>query len=313
MEIQDDLLRFLFVSCDENIALESQLVLALKVLCGFNVREIALRLFTSEANVYKRLARARKRLRELPNRLQEQFGKHLETRLPAVQKVLYVLFTEGYLSSSAGSTIRRELCGEAIRLATLLAEHPVGQTPETFALLALMHLHDARSPARVDGSGGLLLLEEQDRSLWNREQMHAGFEWLSRSAAGETLTRFHAEAGIAAEHCLAPSFQETPWQRIDEGYAILERLAPSPLHTLNRAVARAEYQGPTAGLALLEERPPPDWLSESYLGGAVLADLHHRCGHVEEAERYRAAALASAPTPAVRTLLERRLRRESKA
>ena len=163
-EVQDSLLQMLFVCCDEAIPIESQLVLALKALCGFDIREIALRLFTSEANVYKRLTRARIRLRELPLRIGELTARQCSARLPAVNSVLYLLFTEGYLSSRADMAIRRELCDEAMRLAAILAEHPVGQQPETFALLALMHLHAARMTARVDSSGGLLLLEEQDRS-----------------------------------------------------------------------------------------------------------------------------------------------------
>ena len=167
-EVQDDLLRMLFICCDEAIPVESQLVLALKTLCGFGVREIALRLFTSEANVYKRLGRARGHLRKRSPRFEELTGEQRSSRLPAVHKILYLVFTEGYLSCHAEMAIRRELCNEAIRLATILAEHPADQAPETFALLALMHLHTARMTARQDGSGGLLLLEEQDRQLGTR-------------------------------------------------------------------------------------------------------------------------------------------------
>ena len=195
-EVRDDLLRTLFVCCDEAIPVESQLVLALKTLCGFSVREIALRLFTSEANVYKRLARARSRLRKLPPRPGELTGEQYSSRLPAVNKILYLLFTEGYLSSHAEMAIRRELCDEAIRLAAILAEHPAGQAPETFALLALMHLHAARMTARQDGSGGLLLLEEQDRELWDRQGIQVGLSWLARSARGDHFSRYHAEAGV---------------------------------------------------------------------------------------------------------------------
>src|SRR4029434_9861404 len=128
-----------------------------------------------------------------------------------------------------------------------LAEHPVSATPETFALLALMFLHRARLPARQDHSGGLLLLEEQDRTLWNQEETQLGLTWLSRSAEGNAFSRYHAEAGIAAEHCLAPSLGETRWDRIVECYELLERLAPSAIHTLNRAVAVAEWRGPAEG------------------------------------------------------------------
>jgi RNA polymerase sigma-70 factor (ECF subfamily) len=162
-------------------------------------------------------------------------------------------------------------------------------------------------PARQDSSGGLLLLEEQDRSRWNTGEIAIGLEWLARSAEGETFSRYHAEAAIAAEHCLAPSFAETRWERIVDCYALLERLAPSPLHTLNRAVALAELRGPEAGLELLEALAPPSWLSGSHLWSAALADLHGRAGHTERATRYRTLALASAPSPAVRAALERRL------
>ena len=306
-DVQDDLLRMLFVCCDEAIPVESQLVLALKVLCGFDVREIALRLFTSEAGVYKRLGRARSRLRERPDLSGTLQSEQYLTRLPAVHQILYLLFTEGYLSAHHAVAIRQELCKEAIRLTTLLAEHPVGQTPETFALLALMHLHTARLTARQDAAGGLLLLEEQDRSLWDRQGIQIGLEWLALSAQGERFSRYHAEAGIAAEHCLAPSFHETRWDRVVDCYALLEQVVPSALHRLNRAIAVAEWQGPLAGLAVLKGFEPPTWLAGSYLWTAVLADLHRRCGHVDVARQYRDAALQSAPTLAVKDLLKRRL------
>ncbi len=306
-EVRDDLLRMLFVCCDEAIPVKSQLVFALNTLCGFGVREIALRLFTSEANVYKRLSRARSRLREAPPRPGELTGEQYSSRLPGVNKILYLLFTEGYLSSHAETPIRRELCDEAIRLATILAEHPVGQAPETFALLALMHLHAARTTARQDASGGLLLLQEQNRELWDRQEIQVGLEWLAKSAQGDDFSRYHAEAGIAAEHCLAPSFQATRWDQVVECYARLEQIAPSAIHKLNRAVAVAEWRGPAEGLAILEGFEPPTWLAGSYLWAAVLADLHRRCGNIDTAERYRDVAFKSAPTPAVKELLQRRL------
>lgn len=306
-EVHDDLLRMLFVCCHDAIPRESRLVLALKTLCGFSTAEIGLRIFTTEANVHKRLQRARERLRESSPDLEAPALEHLRTRLSSVHEVLYLLFNEGYLSSQAESAIRRELCDEAIRLATLLAEHPVGEGPVTSALLALMHLHAARFAARIDGSGGLILLEEQDRRLWNQEQMRVGADWLARSASGEAFSRYHAEAGIAAEHCFAASFKATRWNEIAELYALLERAAPSPLHTMNRAVAVAEGQGPEAALALLDSIEAPTWLERSYLWDAVLGDLHRRAGHLEEFRYHRDRALASAPTDAVRDLLTRRL------
>ncbi|MEQ1736456.1 MAG: sigma-70 family RNA polymerase sigma factor [Rhodoglobus sp.] len=307
-DLRDDLLRILFVCCDDALPIESQLVLALKTLCGFDVREIAERLFMTEANVYKRLGRARSRLREAWTGSMEPTSEQLASRLPGVLAILYVLFTEGYLSSHAEGAIRRVLCDEARRLTEVLAEHPLGATPETFALLALMHFHLARMPARQDGSGGLLLLEEQDRSRWDQAEIERGLSWLARSAEGSVFSRYHAEAGIAAEHGLAASFAEVRWDRIVDSYALLERVAPSPLHTLNRALAMAEWRGPADGLAVIEGLDPPSWLIGSYLWSAVLSDLHRRCGHVALAARYRSVALATAPSDAVRVALERRLR-----
>jgi RNA polymerase sigma-70 factor (ECF subfamily) len=306
-EVADDTLRMLFICCDDAIPRESQLVFALKTLCGFSVSEIALRLFTSEANVYKRFARARNRLREIATDVDTPPLDALKSRLPAVHAVLYLIFNEGYLSLHAEEAIRLDLCDEAVRLTTLLAEHPIGAEPDTFALLALMHLHAARLDARRGATGGLLLLEEQDRSLWDRERIRVGAAWLERSATGDVFSRFHAEAGIAAEHCFAPSFEKTRWQEIADLYAMLERIDPSPLHIMNRAVAIAESQGPAAGLAVLQALAPPAWLAGSYLWDAVMADLHRRAGHSEIAQRHGERARASAPTEAVRDLLRRRL------
>jgi predicted RNA polymerase sigma factor len=161
--------------------------------------------------------------------------------------------------------------------------------------------------ARLDGMGGLLLLEEQDRSLWDQEQMRLGAEWLQKAASGETFTRFHAEAAIAAEHAFAPSFAHTRWKEIADLYAMLDRIAPSPLNAMNRAVAIAEWQGPEPGLALLKAIEPPPWLLGYYLWDAVLGELHRRAGHNEEARHYIERALASAPTDAERELLRQRL------
>lgn len=229
-QFQDDALRLLFLCSDESIPIHSQLAFALKTLCGFNVREISERLFTSEANIYKRVTRARERLRVLPFPADALTDAQYASRLPVVREMIYLLFTEGYLSSATEYAIRRDLCDEAIRLGKLLVEHPVGNNPETFALVALMHLHAARLSARIDSSGGLLLLEEQDRERWDQQHIRQGLSWLARSAHGDVYSRYHAEAGISAEHCLAPTFQGTCWERIESAYATLEQIAPAPLH-----------------------------------------------------------------------------------
>jgi predicted RNA polymerase sigma factor len=226
--------------------------------------------------------------------------------LPSVHAVLYLLFNEGYLSVGSAEAIRRELCDEAIRLATLLAEHAVGAVPATFALLALMHLHTARLAARQNGDGELLLLDEQDRALWDQDRIAVGAQWLAKSAQGEVFSRYHAEAAIAAEHCFAPSFRETRWADIAGLYRMLECIDPSPLHAMNRAIAVAEWQGPQAGLDVLLASAPPTRLEGSYLWEAAAGDLHRRAGHVDLAREHTERALAAAPTDAIRSLFRRR-------
>jgi len=305
-ELPDDLLRMLFVCGDPALPADTQLVLALKTLCGFSVSEIAQRRFMSEANVYKRLGRARGRLREVPFEPDALTAEQCAARRPLVLRVLYLMFTEGYLSSHPDLAIRRELCDEALRLGHLLAEHPSGAHPETWALVALTYLHRARLSARQDGMGQLLLLDEQDRGAWDREAIARGCRWLARSAAGEEYSRYHAEARIAAAHALAPSFAATPWADIVQSYELLEQVAPSPMHRLGRALALAELEGPDTGLALLQAQAPPTWLVGSYPWSAALADLHRRCGRTDRAREHLKRALDTAPSEAVRVLLLRR-------
>lgn len=306
-EVRDDQLRMLFVCADPRIPRESQIVFALKILCGFSTEEISRRLFSGHDAIYKRLQRARAVLRERIEALEPPGIGELAGRLPAVLEILYLLFTEGYSSAQPDKMIRHELCEEAIRLARLLDEHPVGAAPEVAALLALMYLDSARFDSRVDGTGGLLLLEEQDRSLWDRDLIHVGVSYLHRSGRGEVFTRYHAEAAIAAEHCLASTYKETRWDEIARLYQMLEGIAPSPINTLNRAIAIAEWQGPNAGLALLEALNPPTWLLGYYLWDATLGELYRRRGDRERATAHLKRALGAAPTHAERALLQRRL------
>jgi RNA polymerase sigma-70 factor (ECF subfamily) len=306
-EVKDDQLRMLFVAADPGIPRESQLVFALKILCGFSVEEIALRLFQSAEAIYKRLQRARAVLKERGVELETPDIRQLANRMPAVLQILYVLFTEGYSSSQPDRIIRHELCEEAIRLGLLLVEHPIGDAPETHALLALMYLNSARFDARVDGAGGLLLLEEQDRARWDGELIGAGVHHLHRAARGEVLSRYHIEAAIAAEHCLAPSYSETRWEEIAELYERLESVAPSPINVLNRSIALAEWRGPQAGLELLSRLKAPSWLIGYYLWDATLGELFRRSGDRERAREHLTRAIDAAPTHAEKALLQRRL------
>lgn len=302
----DDLLFMLLACCNQSIPMESQLVLALKAVCGFSIEEIALRLFITQANAYKRFSRAKGGFKNQASNVWEQDIQVDEQRLSALRKLLYLIFTEGYLSLGHGASIRQELCEEAIRLTSILANNRFGKDPETFALLALMHLQAARIAARQDSSGGLLLLEQQDRCLWNQKMIETGLRWLQHSSSGGHFSRYHAEAGIAAEHCMAKSFELTRWDRIIESYVLLEQEAPSPLHRLNRAVAVAQWQGAAAGLAVIEGFQPPSWLVGCYQWSAVLAYLYRCNNEQDKANQYQELALGLAPTEALKALISNR-------
>ncbi|MEM6533277.1 MAG: sigma-70 family RNA polymerase sigma factor [Myxococcota bacterium] len=298
-----DLLRMLFLCCHDALTPELQCAFALKTLVGFSVEEIAVRLIAQPATIHKRLQRARQRLRARADSLDALEADDYERRMPAVHRVLYMIFTEGYLSSDADLAIRAELCDEAIRLTALLArlDHP-----ETAALLALMHLNGARIAGRRDHDDALLLLAEQDRTRWDHEQIHSGLRWLARSAEGDAFSRYHAEAGIAAQHCIAESLETTRWDTIADLYHLWESIEPSPMHRLNRALAVAEGRGPAPALALLADTEFPVWIQDTYQWHAVFADLYRRSGQAARAGHHAAEALARAPSDPIRALLARR-------
>lgn len=307
-EMTDSMLRMLFIACSDKNPIESQLVFTLKSLCGFSIKEIALRLFITEANVYKRFSRAKKHLKNETLELDMLSNDEMLSRLPSVHRVLYLLFTEGYLSSHTDTAIRRDLCEEAICLTRLLVESKVGDVPNSYALLALMYFHLARINTRQNEFGVLLLLEQQDRNQWDKKQISVAMSLLAQSANGDFISRYHIEAGIAAEHCLSPSFEQTKWGKIVASYELLHNIAPSPLHLLNLAIATAEWKTPGAGLAVLKSADMPDWLERSYHWYAVLADLLFRCGELTLANKKSDLAITAAPTDSIKQLLFNRLK-----
>jgi RNA polymerase sigma factor (sigma-70 family) len=306
-EIGDEPLRLLFICCHEAVPAESRVAFALRTLCGFSTAEIARGLLTTEANVQKRIERARDRHRELDVQFEEPAAPELRARLDVVLSVIYLLFSQGCHATHADVPIRRDLCDEARRLARMLAAQSVGAVPAVHALLALMCFHAARFDARVASDGAIVLLEEQDRGAWNWSEVREGMEWLARSAAGEELTRYHVEAGIAWEHCRAPTFADTDWRRIAAGYDTLDRIAPSPIHALNRAVAEAQLHGPQAGLDRLAA-VPPESVPDRYPGWhAVIGELHFRLGQYAAAGRAWREALRWTNASADQEFLRRRL------
>jgi RNA polymerase sigma-70 factor (ECF subfamily) len=275
-EIADDRLRLMFVCCHPEIPLPDQVALALKTLCGFGITEISRAFLTTDAALAKRLVRAKQKIRDAGITFEIPAGEELTRRLDGVLQALYLLFNEGYKASSGDSLVREELCREAIRLTSLLAEHPAGNQPQTHALLALMLFNAARLAARVDGDGNLLRLQEQDRSRWDNASIARALFHLAQSASGEHLSVYHLQAGIAACHCAAPDYDSTDWPRILALYDQLLAVDNSPIVALNRAVALANVQGPAAGIDALQSIRHRSELNSYYLLYAVLGDFEIR-------------------------------------
>ena len=305
--LQDDLLRMMFVCCDPHVPAESQVALALKSLCGFGHLEIARALWTTEASVAKRVTRAKQKLRQSGVEPSELTSTSICARLPDVQAVIYLLFNEGYSSSISEKLIREELCEEAVRLALILAEHRLTRGPDTAAFLALLLFHAARLEARIDSSGAMLLLKEQDRNLWDKRLLETAFYWFHLATSGEQLTRYHAEAWIAAEHCRAKSLEDTDWETIATGYDLLCSLAPSPVHSLNRAIAIGYRDGPEAGLRAFSAIEADSRAQDYYLWHATRAELSRQTGDIDTARTALNEAWKLAPTQAEKELICRKL------
>jgi RNA polymerase sigma factor (sigma-70 family) len=307
-EIKDDRLRMMFVCCHPLIPAEAQIALALKTLCGFSPSEIAKAFLTTEAAIAKRLTRAKQRIREAQIAFEIPAGDELARRLDGVLQSLYLLFNEGYKASSGDLLIREDLCREAIRLTGLLAEHPAGNRPKTHALLALMLLNAARIPSRMDAEGNLLRLQEQDRSRWDQSLLARGMFHIAHSAAGNELSEYHLQAGIAACHCAARDYAATDWQHILELYDRLIEFDDSPVVALNRAVALAEIQGPQTGIEAVNAIQNLQSLESYYLLHAVLGEFEIRLNHLRAAAGHFRKALQLAEIKSEQTFLAKRLR-----
>jgi RNA polymerase sigma-70 factor (ECF subfamily) len=306
-ELDDDPLRLIFTCCHPALAPASQVALTLKTVCGFSVDEIARAFLARRATVAQRLARAKSRLAELRPGFQVPPPEALGARLRSVHRVLYLLFNEGYAPGAGDSAIRADACAEAVRLAELVASHPVTGTSESHALAALLLLQGARLATRQDAQGEILLLAEQDRSLWDQAWLARGFAHLRRAMDARELGALHLEAGIAAAHAAAPSYEATDWPAILGYYDRLMELGPSPVVALNRAVAVAHVRGPEAASAECDALANEPALASYYLLPAVRAELYRRSGRRADARRSFERALALAGCEPVRRLLQRRL------
>jgi RNA polymerase sigma-70 factor (ECF subfamily) len=306
-EIQDDQLRMMFSCCHPGLSTDAQVTLMLKTLCGFSVSEIAHAFLADEDAIEKRLGRARKLVRLSGTFVEIDMASEMPERMEGIYQAIYLLFNEGYHGSRSDQTVREDLCFEAIRLALLVSEHPEGATPKTYALLALLCFHAALLHGRLDHDG-LIQLEGQDRSTWDRDLIGRGFHFLETSSMGNELSEYHLEAGIASLHCAAPTYEKTEWAKILELYDLLYRLNPSPIVALNRAIALGNARGPEEGLAELKKIADPAKLKNYPFYPATLGEFHLLAGRAAEAGKHFKKAMKLARSWAETNFFERKLK-----
>jgi RNA polymerase sigma-70 factor (ECF subfamily) len=305
--IKDDLLRMMFSCCHPRLGEEAQVALVLHLLCGFSVDEVAGAFVSTHAAIEKRISRAKKVLASSKKLFDVAANAEFSSRLPSVQRALYLLFNEGYHGASSENAVRTDLCGEAMRLIALLLEHPLGAKPATYALAALMYLDAARLPARIDESGNLKSLFDQDRSLWDSQRMADGMKFLDLSASGTELTEYHIEAAIARAHAMADRTENTDWQDVVFLYDKLMAIRPSPVVALNRAIAIAQRDGPERGLDAIRAIAEPDRLASYPFYHAALGEFEFQSGRQSTAREHFQTALVLARNPMERRFLEKRM------
>lgn len=307
-ELEDDTLRMVFTCCHPAVPRDARVALTLKTVGGFGVPEIARAYLAKPATIAQRLVRAKRRIREAGVRFEVPAGAQLPARLDSVLEVLYLVFNEGYAAASGEAALRADVCAEAVRLAEKVAAHPETALPRAHALAALLLLQGARLPARTDDGGDPVLLPGQDRSRWDPGMLARGFAHLERAAGGGDLSPYHLEAGIAAAHAAAPSFEATDWPYILSLYDALLAVKPSPVAALNRAVALAMVDGPGPALAAVDGAAAHPALAEYPLLHAVRGDLLARLGEMGRAAASFRRALELPLSEPDRRLMERRAR-----
>jgi RNA polymerase sigma-70 factor (ECF subfamily) len=304
-EIEDAQLRMMFACCHAEIPVEQQLALMLRTLCGLSAKEIAAAFLQSEDTIGKRIFRAKDKIRQSKLSLEVPFGEDLLPRLDAVLQSIYLLFNEGYKSSSENAVIRRDLCGEAMRLCAILAHSSVGNLPKTHALLALICFQSARFDARLDNEGAIILLENQDRSRWSRYLIGLGYEHFKQSNQGREVSEYHLEAAIASYHSAATSFETTNFQAIFYCYDLLLQINHSPIVAFNRAIALGYSEGAKAGIEALLRIENMD---KNYLFHTALGDFYKKNRQPKDAVKSYEKALDLVTLPAERKVLENKMR-----
>jgi RNA polymerase sigma-70 factor (ECF subfamily) len=303
--VEDDRLRLIFTCCHPALAPDAQVALTLREVCGLTTEEIASAFLTPAPTLAQRIVRAKAKIRDAKIPYEVPSPAELPERLDSVLRVIYLVFNEGYAASAGASLTRHDVSAEAIRLGRLLVE--LLPEPEAMGLLGLMLLHDSRRSARTSASGELVVLDAQDRSLWNRAQIDEGAHLIQRALASRRFGPYTVQAAIAAVHSDARAPEATDWAQIVGLYDVLLRMEPSPVVELNRAVAVAMRDGPAAGLALIDALLARGELSEYRLAHAARADLCRRLGHAAEARKSYEAALALTRGEAEQRFLKKRL------
>jgi RNA polymerase sigma-70 factor (ECF subfamily) len=305
-EIDDDRLRLIFTCCHPALPPEGQVALTLREICGLTTEEIARAFLVTPATLAQRIVRAKAKIRETQIPYEVPAPQELPERLDAVLQVVYLVFNEGYSAAAGTEVTRAELTGEAIRLGRLLAE--LQPEPEVIGLLALMLLQESRRAARTSPTGELILLEHQDRSLWNRAQIAEGIELVEQALSSRRFGPYTLQAAIAAVHAEAESTAATDWRQIVALYNQLLRIQPSPIVHLNRAVAVAMRDGPEAGLKHIDALLEHGELANYYLAHSARADLCRRLGRTDEARASYEKALALTQQEPERQFLQERIR-----
>lgn len=303
---EDDRLRLIFTCCHPSLAPDARLALTLREVCGLTTEEIAKAFLTTPRTLAQRIVRAKAKIREIPIPYEVPTPQELPERLGAVLHVVYLVFNEGYSAASGAEVTRAELTGEAIRLGRLLAE--LQPEPEVLGLLGLMLLHESRRAARTSATGELILLENQDRALWNREQIAEGLALVEKAVISQRFGPYTLQAAIAAVHAEAESVALTDWRKIVALYDRLARIQPSPVVQLNRAVAVAMCDGPEAGLTLIDALLERGELADYYLAHSARADMYRRLGRTSEARSSYEKALALTQQEPERQFLQERIR-----
>lgn len=303
--VEDDHLRLIFTCCHPALAPDAQIALTLREVCGLTTEEIARAYLTSAPTLAQRIVRAKAKIREARIPYELPAAAHLPDRLDSVLRVIYLVFNEGYSSTSGETVTRHDLSAEAIRLGRLVVE--LLSEPEAIGLLALMLLHDSRRAARASPSGDLILLDDQDRSLWDRQQIAEGLALVERALTSRRFGPYTLQAAISAVHAEAPGSEATDWAEIVALYDVLARVAPSPVIELNRAVAIAMRDGPRAGLALIDAIMGRGDLENYHLAHSARAELYRRLGNHADARAAYLRALALTQQEPERRFLEKRL------